>query len=99
MGEAKMQRSTSSSNTRLVEVEVRADSLEKELATKDHYVKELEDIIVEKETRIIELEVEESKAKELESRLESKKKLEVELKSISLKLEEEKKDKEGVETE
>ena len=35
---------------------MRSDSLEKELATKDHYVKELEDIIVEKEATICELE-------------------------------------------
>ena len=85
-----MQRNTSTSNVKLVEVEVRADSLEKELATKDHYVKELEDIIVEKETRIIELEGEETKAKELEATLVSKKKVEEELKSIGFKLEEEK---------
>jgi uncharacterized coiled-coil protein SlyX len=32
----------------MVEVEGRADSLEKELATKDSYIRELEDIIVEK---------------------------------------------------
>ena len=99
--EVKLQRTTSSSNVKLVEVEVRADSLEKELATKDHYVKELEDIIVEKETRIIELEGEGSKDKdkELEASLESKKRVEEELKNMSAKLEEGKKDKEGVETE
>ena len=34
---------------------MRSDSREKELATKDHYVKELEDIIVEKEATICEL--------------------------------------------
>ena len=32
----------------MVEVEGRADSLEKELVTKDTYIRELEDIIVEK---------------------------------------------------
>ncbi len=32
----------------MVEVEGRKDSLEKELATKDSYIRELEDIIVEK---------------------------------------------------
>ena len=32
----------------MVEVEGRADSLEKELATKDSYIRELEDTIVEK---------------------------------------------------
>ena len=32
----------------MVEVEGRADSLEKELATKNRYIRDLEDIIVEK---------------------------------------------------
>merc|ERR1719204_24071 len=92
--EVKLQRTTSTSNTKLVEVEVRADSLEKELSTKDLYVKELEDIIVEKESRIIELE-EGSKSKELEA---SKKDVE-ELKTVRQKLVDEKKAKEEVETE
>ena len=36
---------------------MRSDRLEKELDTKDHYVKELEDIIVKKEATICELKV------------------------------------------
>merc|ERR1719204_367007 len=92
--EVKLQRTTSTSNTKLVEVEVRADSLEKELSTKDLYVKELEDIIVEKESRIIELE-EGSKAKKLEAF----QKDEEELKTLRQKLDEQKKAKDEVETE
>merc|ERR1719204_3023543 len=92
--EVKLQRTTSTSNTKLVEVEVRADSLEKELSTKDLYVKELEDIIVEKESRIIELE-EGSKAKKLEA---FQKDVE-ELKTVRQKLVDEKKAKEEVEDE
>ena len=40
----------------VINLETRNGSLEKELATKDNYIKELEDVIVEKEFRISELE-------------------------------------------
>eukprot|EP00092_Neocalanus_flemingeri_P032334 GFUD01035153.1.p1 GENE.GFUD01035153.1~~GFUD01035153.1.p1 ORF type:complete len:1912 (+),score=653.09 GFUD01035153.1:74-5809(+) len=52
----KSSNSTHTNTLKVIELETRSGSLEKELATKENYIKELEDIIVEKEYKISELE-------------------------------------------
>ena len=49
-----------SGTTSIIELEGRTGSLEKELATKDSYIRELEDIIMEKVKKIIEIKLCES---------------------------------------
>merc|ERR1719354_1434169 len=51
-------------NNKIIELEGRVGGLEKDVVTKEAYIKELEDIMVEKEFKISELETEATKLKE-----------------------------------
>jgi len=53
---AKSSNQTQTDSLQQIELETRSGSLEKELVKKDNYIKELEDIVVEKEFKISELE-------------------------------------------